>query len=147
MKHLASTFARRKIAVTMLALWLFGLASGLANACLLETPGTHSRGTPSKAPTNAHAPGHSADHAGSSAGLHEDRHPSKAPCVKACGDSLQALQKQNAGVEPGDSGPAWLVAILWSASTRVTSAPRRIADHQPSLTDPPLRVLYSRWTS
>lgn len=147
MIHFANTFASRKIALTMLAIWLFGLASGLANACLLEAPGTHSRGTPTEASGNAHAPAHSADHAGPSVGAHDDRDPSKAPCVKACDDSVQALQKLNAGADPGDPGPASVVAILWSASTPVTSASRRIADRQPSLADPPIRVRYSRWTS
>ena len=131
MKHFTAIFARRKIASTMVAIWLFGLASGLANACLLETPQPHARGTPLEA----------------SAVVHEDQHPSKAPCVKACDDSSQALQKLSAGVDPGHSGSASLVAILWSTSPPGAPTPRRSVDHRPSLSDPPLRVLYSRWTS
>ena len=124
----------------MLALWVFTLASGLANACLLEDP-AHASRQPTVDVSHAHgafaASGHveAIDH-------HSDDN-SKAPCLKACDEGAQALQS-NAGVDLADPGPPPLVAVVWSPAL-VALTLLRVADPQPPLADPPERIRYSRW--
>jgi hypothetical protein len=60
----------------VLLAWLFALASGGANACLLVERLTHSH---PGAPVAAHATTLSAGHAGAVAGDDEDSHPARAP--------------------------------------------------------------------
>ena len=137
MKLLSQARPNRKAAFFMLALWVFALASGVANACLLEDRAhsghvdsvkvAHERGSPEHLELAAH---HSEE-------------TSKAPCLKACDDGARALQ-YNGWADPGDPGSAPLVAILWDP-THVASAPHRVADPQPRIADPPQRIRYSRW--
>ena len=146
MKLLPNAYARRKIAFVMLAVWLFAMASGVANACLLKTTeiGSHwaAPGSMETAHTSAALPGHA-----SVAPYGADSDTSKAPCLKACDDRSQAMQKHHPGGDLNDPGLAPLRVIDWIASTPSASTPRRIAGHQPSLAEPPLRVRYSRWAS
>ena len=147
MKLLPNTAARSKVAFLMLALWLFAQGSGLANACLLEASATTFHGAKAGSLERAHPPAELPGHTGGIAHHHhdEDGDTSKAPCLKACDDGSQALQKQHTGLDPGNPGLAPLVALLWTTAAPAASAPRRFADPQPLLSDPPLRVLYSRW--
>lgn len=125
----------RTAASLMLAVWLFVLASGFANACLLEVPnhGGHqssSEGT------------HIADHAAAPA--HDSEQSSKAPCLKACDEGSQALQSIN-GMDSVDPGSPSLARVIWTGSTSVMTPRWDRFDAQPSLSDPPERIIYSRW--
>ncbi|MCY1172133.1 hypothetical protein D9M73_122620 [compost metagenome] len=125
----------RTAASLMLAVWLFVLASGFANACLLEVPnhGGHqssSEGT------------HIADHAAAPA--HDSEQSSKAPCLKACDEGSQALQSIN-GVDSVDPGFPPLARVIWTGSASLIARHWGRLDVQPSLSDPPERIIYSRW--
>lgn len=134
MKLLARTTARHTAASLMLVVWLFVLASGIANACLLEAPDHGGRQSSSE---SSHNKGPAA------ANGHDSERGSKAPCLKACDDGSQALQSSD-GMDSVDPGSPLLAAVLWTG-------PSLVLRHQtgfttpPSLSDPPERIIFSRW--
>ena len=153
MKYFADSRSKRPTALVVLLLWLFALASGVANACLLETPGLHSHSNPhaNLHATAAQAPAHEASHAHSqqrgdraNATGHGDPDTSKEACLKACDDGTRTAPKAYAGVEQVDPGPPPLVARLWVTSTHIAPAPRRLDALAIPIVGPPLRVRYSR---
>lgn len=142
MKPFSNTFAKRKAAVVVLLAWLFALASGVANACLLETPTTHALVTTAAsdgALVLAVMAGHSravadGDHESSSA---------EAPCLKVCDESSNALVSQPSMAQ-ADAGPAPLVRVLWPVAVTDRLAPSQTGDPRPATTKLPLRLRYSR---
>lgn len=146
MKLFSNTRAKRNTALMVLLVWLFALASGVANACLLEARGTHAHLATVELAETAHAPVVSPAHAGVVADhdRDDDSHASKAPCLKACDDGSHSLPKPDLAVAQADPGPAFLVAVLWTAATPVVSAFRRMDQMQPVTAELPIRVRYSR---
>ena len=128
----------------VLLVWLFALASGVANACLLEAHGTHSHVATAGTSATAHAPAVLAGHAGAVAGRGNDSDTSKAPCLKVFDDGSHSLPKPHSGVDQTEPGLSPFVAVLWTAATPVVSAPRRMDDLQPPTPGLPFRVRYSR---
>lgn len=119
----------------MLVVWLLVLASGLANACLLEVPDhwvNQSSFEGNYIPAHAAAPAHGSEQS------------SKAPCLKACNESSQALQSINGmnSIDPGS--PPW-VRVIWTGSASLMTRRWGRFDAQLSLSDPPERIIYSRW--
>jgi hypothetical protein len=135
MKALTRSTTSRKAASLMLAVWLFVLASGVANACLLEAPDHGGQLSSSESAL-------STSHAVSPA--HDSESSSKAPCLKACDEGSQALQAST-GMGSVDPGSPPLAAIIWTGSVPLAARHRSGFDVQPSLSDPPERIIYSRW--
>lgn len=144
MKFFANTRTRRNTAFAMLLVWVFALASGVANACFLETPESHSRATKGSAATTSHTHGEVVAHLGAPAGQHDDSNSTKESCLKACDDGTNAVPKAYSGLDHTDPGPAPLVTTLWAGSAHVASAPRRLDALTIPIVGPPLRVRYSR---
>lgn len=149
MKLFSNTFAKRNTAILVLLVllvWLFALASGVANACLLEARGTHAYGATAGYSEAAHAPGVSPGHAGAVADRDHANasYASSATCLKACGDGTYSVPKPDLTATQTDPGPALLVAVLWTAATPVVSPPSRMDHVQPSAPERPIRVRYSR---
>ena len=145
MKFFSNTSTQRRTAFAVLLVWLFALASGVANACLLSVAETHSVAMAVALPKTAPAPVELAGHLKAHAGHGDDSNSSKAPCLKVCDEGSQSLPKVQAAVDQTDPGPAPLVAILWTASAPVVELPHRLLDdRQISIAGPPLRVRYSR---
>ena len=82
MKSFSNHRAKRNTPFVAMLVWAFALASGMANACLLETPGKHA-------------------HIGAS----------QESCLKACGDGSNAQIKLQAGVDLTDPGLAPFVGF------------------------------------
>ena len=143
MKPFSNTFAKRKAVVLVLLTWLFALASGVANACLLETPTTHAH-VVAAASEGTYASVVTAGHTGAVAD-HGDKSPTaKAPCLKLCDDSSNALPTQ-LSMTHADMGPAPLTRVLWLVAAADDVAPFPIGDAaRPALPELPLRVRYSR---
>ena len=148
MKPFLSNHAKRRTALIATVVWLFALASGMTNACLLEAPGTHAH-----AALHRHA--ESAHHAASStdAAIADDDHDDdddadspKEACLKACDDGSNAQVKLKASFDLLDPGLAPIVATAWHAATIEISDASRISDLQPSIVGPPFRVRFSRLT-
>ncbi len=144
MKFFSTIRTQRNTAFVVLLGWLFALASGLANACLLETPEVHSNAARAAAPKTSHAPAELVGHAQATAGHDDDSDTSKESCLKACDDGTRTLPNAQSGLDQTDPGPPALVATLWTASTRVASVSSRRDDLPMHLVGPPFRVRYSR---
>ena len=143
MKLFSNTLAQRKAATMVLLAWLFALVSGVANACLLETPTTHAH-VVAAASAGAYASAVTAGHTGAVAD-HGDKSPiAKAPCLKVCDDSSNALPTQP-GMAQADTGPAPLIRVLWLVAAADDAAAFPIGDAAGlALPELPLRVRYSR---
>lgn len=143
----SNTRNKRRIAFVALLVWLFGVASGVANACLLELRTAPSAGTTSATLERAHvrhaATGHAA---GSDAHQHDDANAPKAPCLKACDDSGNSIPKQPGAAAGTDPGPPFMVAILWTTAPSSLSATQRQDAWSGTPSEPPLRLRYVRLT-
>lgn len=115
MKLFSNIRAKRNTAFLVLLMWLFSLASGVANACLLEARGTHAHLVTVGLSETVNAPHVSPGHAGAVAGHDDDSQASKATCLKVCDDGARSVPKQDLTVAQTDPGPAPLVAVLWTA--------------------------------
>ena len=146
MKFFAVTRTKRTTAFVVMLVWMFALASSVANACLLETAEPQSRAAKKSAATTTQAATESLARLGSDAGHHGDLDGTKESCLKVCDDGARALPKADSSVDHNDPGPAPVVATLWTASQHVVSAPRRADDLATPIVGPPLRVRYSRLT-
>ena len=144
MKFFAHTGIKRNTALAMLLVWLFALASGVANACFLKAPDPHSRAVMGSAATTSPAPAELVARPGASADHHDDSTSTKESCLKVCDDGTHALLKAHSGVDHNDPGPAPLVATLWAGSPPVVSTPRRVDDLAIPILGPPVRARYSR---
>ena len=146
MMFFADTHTKRNTAFAMLLVWLFALASGVANACFLETPESHARAAKESVATASHAPVELLAHPSASAGHHDDSNSAKESCLKVCDDGTNAALKAYSGQDHTDPGPAPWVTTLWTGSAHVVSAPRRLDDLAIPIIGPPIRVRYSRLT-
>jgi hypothetical protein len=144
MKFFADARTKRNTAFVALLVWLFALASGVANACLLETHEPHAMAAKESAPPTSHAPAGLLSQLGANAGHHDDSDSTKESCLKVCDDGTHTLPKAYSGVDHNDPGPAPLVATLWTGPPDVVSAFCRLDDLAMRIVGPPLRVRYSR---
>jgi len=151
MPSLPNTRTRRNTAFAMLLVWLFALASGLANACLLEPNGVRDHGSTRShpaatgtAPGMAWGHGEALPHDGGDTG--SDTGPAKESCLKACDDGSQTLLKHASSVDSAGPGLAQFVHAAWAAEEHVAlgCAPERAHDFQLPERGPPIRVLFSR---
>lgn len=144
MKFFAATRIKRNTAFVVLLVWLFALASSVANACFLETDEPHSRAATNSLAATSQGPAELLAQLGTDAGHHDDSDGSKESCLKVCDDGTRTLPKAYSGVDHNEPGPAPHVATLWTGQADVVWAPRRVDDLAVSIAGPPLRVRYSR---
>ncbi len=147
MKPFSNHRTRRHTTFVALLVWAFALASGIANACLLETSSKHAHTAASHSP-DAHralADGALAIDA-TTADHDDDADASKESCLKACDDGSNGPIKLQTGVDLTDSGLAPFVVFAWIATTSVASAPSRFDELQVPAVGPPFRLRYSRLT-
>ncbi len=144
MKFFANTRTKRSTAFAVLLLWLFALASGVANACLLEPPESHSMAAKGSATTTSQAPAEVAGHWGTVAGHDDVSDMSREACLKACDDGTRSLPNAYPGFDQTDPGPAPLIAILWTGSPQLLSVSHPPDDQAKPIVGPPFRVRYSR---
>lgn len=144
MKLFSNTGARRNTALMVLLVWLFALASGVANACLLEARETHSHSVRAGSSEVAQAPAILPGHAGTVADHDDDPHNFKAPCLKTCDDGSRSLPRQDLTVAQPDPGPAPLLVFLRSAVAPAVATLCQVDDVQPAMPGLPVRVRYPR---
>jgi hypothetical protein len=144
MKFFADTRAKRHTALAVLLVWLFALASGVANACFLETHEPRGRAVKELTQPPSHAPVGLLAPLDVGAGHHDDSDSAKESCLKVCDDGTHTLPKAGSGVDHNDPGPAPWISTLWTGSSQVVSAPRRADDSAIPIVGTPLRVRYSR---
>lgn len=144
MKLFSNTRAKRNATFMVLLVWLSALASGVANACLLEARVPHSHIATAEYSGAANAPAVLPSHAGDVSDHDDGSHAAKAPCLKVCDDGSHSLPKPDLKVAQPDPGPAPLVAVLWTPAMPVILAPGQEDDLQPAIPGLPIRVRYSR---
>lgn len=138
---------RRHTAWTMLLVWLFTLASGVANACVLEARGSHSHGAPAAhlSATDAAleaAPGHAGRTAHDE---HEsDTEPTKQSCLKACDAGSQSLLKQPSSLDSPHLELTPFAVTAWAAEPSASMLVGRAHHLRLPEHGPPVRVLFSR---
>ena len=144
MKFFADARTKRHTASGVLLVWLFALASGVANACLVETPDLHAQAVTKSVATAGRDAAESAVHPSPSAGQHDDSGDSKESCLRVCDDAAHTLTNAYPDVDHADPGPAPLFATLWIGSPLLVSVSHRPDDWAIPLVGPPFRVRYSR---
>lgn len=128
MNFLDNRRIRHHIALVVLLVWLFALASGVANACLLEAPRAQAH------EAQASAAGHDEN----------DSHGARESCLKVCSDGAQSPTTPDLKLVQADIGLPALVAVLWNPSEPAATAPRGGVADPPPDTGPPVRVRFSR---
>lgn len=151
MRPFPTNRAKRHTTFVALLVWLFALASGMANACLLVEPGKHAHDAASHSflPAHTHADHALADHAGAAANDDDDDdnwHGAKESCLKACDGGSNAPVKLQASPDLLDPGLACHVVFAWPAMTPVDAVPSRFDDVEVPVAGPPFRVRYARLT-
>ena len=147
MKPFSNHRTRRNTTFVAMLVWAFALASGMANACLLETQGKHAHIAAHHQSGAHHAHGHDAVAGDAIAVDHDDgADASKESCLKACDDGSNAQIKLQTGVDLTDPGLAPFVGFAWNATTLVASVPGRFDELQVPVVGPPFRLRYSRLT-
>ena len=144
MKFFVITRTKRSTAFAMLLVWVFALASGVANACLLETPDHHATAAKGSAATAFQASAELVVHLDATAGHDDDSKSTKESCLKVCDDGTHTLLKGYSGADHTDPGPPPLVMTLWIGPMPIVSAPHRANDSAAPIVGPPIRVRYSR---
>jgi hypothetical protein len=122
---LFNTLNLRRATFVVLLAWLFGLAPGVANACLLEAREGHHHGS------------HEIDEIsiGAAGALesHDDRFDaSKAPCLKFCDDGSNSPVRQQSTLDMTDLGHAPVIVGAWLA---MTTALHHLSSARPSCRD------------
>ena len=131
----------------MLFVWLFALASGVANACLLEQHGERDHESPlAHLSASSTTLGLAGDHA---QGLADDDGntdpgPAKESCPKAYDKGSQSLLKHAYTFDHADPGLAPLVATAWAAEVRLAPASGRPHDFRLRESGPSIRVVLAR---
>lgn len=131
----------------MLLVWLFTLASGTANACLVEARISHSRGTLAvHLPATDVVLGTAQDHAVGT--VHDEYDPATEPvkksCIKACEEGSLSLLKQPSSLDTPHLVLAHFVATAWAAERHVSTFFSRSRVLRLPEYGPLIRVLYSR---
>ena len=144
MKPLFNSRTKRNTAFAVLLVWLFALASGVANACLIQAREIDGHGSPAhpSAARSGHA--HLAVDVAAIAQHGPGLEASKSQCLKVCDDGSQSLQKQQAGLDLAHPGLTPLLAVAWSTATPVVSALGLTVFQRPPDPGLPIRVRLSR---
>jgi len=144
MNFFTETRTKRNTAFVVLLVMLFALASGVANACLLNWSDPHpTESNVWRIPTSQTTV-ESVALLGSITGHEDDSDVSEDSCLKVCDEGANALTKVHSGGEKKDPGLAPWFATLWTGSQQLVSASRRVVEAATPIADLPLRVRYSR---
>lgn len=144
MKLFAETRTKRNTACVVLLVWVFALASGVANACLLEWPGPHSTESTAVVVETGHPPVDLVALVGTSTGHDDKSDAGKESCLKVCDQGTHTLPTAYSSGDNADPGLAPWVVTLWTGSQERVSAPRRMMTATIPIVGLPVRVRYSR---
>jgi hypothetical protein len=138
---------KRNTAFVVLWVWLFALASGAANACLIQAEELHDHGSRA---AHSHSSPAEEGHAISAAHGHaipdhdSGLEASKSQCLKVCDDGSQSLSKQRVGFDLTHADLTPLFAVAWTTATPVVSARDLAVIQRPPDPGFPIRIRLSR---
>ena len=145
MKPFFNSRSKRNTACVVLWMWLFALAAGAANACLIQPEKMHDHGSEvahSSAAEKRHAV--SAVHVDAIPEHRPELETSKSQCLKVCDDSSQSLPKQQVGFDLTHPVLVPLIAVAWIKATPEVSARGLAVVQRPPDPGLPIRVRLSR---
>ena len=147
-RFLNSRVKRTTTAITLFV-WLFGLASGIANACSLEeTRGTRAHSHVAGLEESPHSHGVT-ERSAQAADIDDDIDASptfKSLCLDACDERTNTLPKQDVSLDPPLLAPLAVIAIVWIANQPIVSTVRLDRDNHADPFGIPIRVRFSRLT-
>jgi len=147
MKPFSNHRTRRHTTFVAILVWAFALASGMANACLLETSSKHAHTTASHSSDAHHAHVDGALVGDAIAVDHDDdADASRESCLKACDDGSNGPIKLQTWLDRTDPGLAPFVVFAWIATTPIAAEPSRFDELQVPVVGPPFRLRYPRLT-
>jgi hypothetical protein len=120
-----TSHTERSTAFVVLCVWLFALASGAANACLIQADEMHDHGSrPVHSHSSAGEDGHaiSAGHEDAVSDHDSGLETSKSQCLKVCDDGSQSLPKQQVSLDLIHADLTPLLAAAWTAATPAVTA-------------------------
>lgn len=109
----SNTVTKRRTVHMVLLAWLFAMAAGWANACLLQERGTHGHVPSDSGSLTAQAPHVSPGHIGVDDVHAENAGPGKSACLKLCDDNSRAIIKLASSADLTDMAMAPPVALAW----------------------------------
>ena len=121
------------------------VASGVANACLLDIHGVHEHhafGEHAAATHDSLAVQASPERNGKD--RDDDQALSKASCLKVCDDSSKFLPKPSFGFDVLDVHKAPPVASVWIATVSLVASGRASYDRSPAALERPARIRFLR---
>ncbi len=148
MKSFRTLFTSRNTICVVLVVWLFGIASGIANACLLEDSDAHRSGLPVPHVTAHEAAGQpTALHVNDEGAGHEDHaDASKHACLQVCDEGSHALVDLHPDVHPNDPGLALITTLVWTVSDLGAPSFGFQGLLHPIESEQPVRLRFSRLT-
>ncbi len=111
----SNTVTKRRTVHMVLLAWLFAMAAGWANACLLQERGTHGHVPSDSGSLTALVPQVSPGHTGVDAVHAENAGPGKSACLKVCDDDGRAIIKLASSADLADMAMTPPVALAWLA--------------------------------
>lgn len=141
MKLFSGKRTKHNTAFVVLMLWTFAMASGVANACLLEAYDTHSHGHMVEFTDAISAPDLRHEQIDTD---HAPAYGSKVPCQKFCSEESKVITKQHFGLDQPNPGHAPLIIVLWTMAEPSGHTLVPVDAMQPLPLSLPLRVRYSR---
>ena len=147
MKRVLNNQTTHRTTAIVLIAWFFALASGIANACMLEgARGKHSHASGVEQSPHSHAAAGILEQATDVSDVTEQPPPTKALCLDACDDRTHSLVRQDVSVEQPHFAPLTVIAFVWLAAQTMELAARTERDNRADLYDVPIRIRYSRLT-
>ena len=123
----SNSCTKRHSAWMMVLVWLFTLAAGAANACVLEARASHNHGADTVYDEHD-----------------TDTQSTKQSCLKACDAGAQSLLKQPSSLDSPHLKPVPFAVTAWAANLHVSTLVARAHDWRLPEHGPPVRVLFSR---
>ena len=140
-----SIHSKRRITFAMLAGWSVTVASGVANACLLDIHGVHDHHANGEHAATTHEPPVApAAHESDVEDHDEDQALSKESCLKVCDDSSKFLPQPSFGFDLLDVQMAPPVASVWIATASLVASVRASYDRSPAAPERPARIRFLR---
>ena len=148
MKFFSTHPARRASAFVVLLVWLFALAAGVANACLLQVSAPRYGGGDTAVAAAVQVPTRLTDHAHASAG-HNDGYSDgsgtfHAACLTVSDDGSRLAPRAFSGIGYTDPGPSPVTAVRWSTVMAVLATPHRIEHLAPRVSGLPIQLRFAR---
>jgi hypothetical protein len=145
MKSFFSIHSKQRTAFAMLAVWIVTVASGVANACLLDIHGVHGHREAGEHAAAKHTP--PVVQASRESGVKDhdnDQALSQESCLKICDDSSKFLPKPSFGFDLLDVQMAPPVASVRLSTISFVAAVRASYDRSPTAPERPARIRFLR---